>query len=138
TKEGGIVSRLDGACPCSRRPASAPALTQRAFSMLPSLRKWFPHRQPLPDARTRLLCITYAGGSAAAFRTWNEGLAPNLEVCAVEPPGRSSRFAEPPFRGLEPYVEALVPLVRELADKPLAIFGHSLGAKVTFELARRL
>jgi medium-chain acyl-[acyl-carrier-protein] hydrolase len=104
----------------------------------PTLKKWFPHRRPSPAARARLFCFTYAGGSAAAFRAWADSLGPAIEVCAVEPPGRGSRFVEPPYRHAEAYVAAVLPLVRELSDRPFVLFGHSLGAMVAFEVAQSL
>jgi medium-chain acyl-[acyl-carrier-protein] hydrolase len=106
--------------------------------MSPVLRKWLPHRRALPSAAARLFCIPYAGGGAVAFRTWIDRLAPAIELCAVEPPGRGSRFPEPAFRGVAAYADALVPIVQELSDKPFAVFGHSLGATVAFELVQRL
>lgn len=43
-----------------------------------------------------------------------------------------------PFTRLSPLVQALAHALVPLLDKPFAIFGHSLGALVGFELARQL
>jgi surfactin synthase thioesterase subunit len=92
----------------------------------------------LDEARVRLLCIPYAGGSARIFAPWPELLPAGVDVWAVEPPGRGSRIVEPPSETLEPVVEELVEAVEPELDAPLAIFGHSMGALVGFELARAL
>jgi medium-chain acyl-[acyl-carrier-protein] hydrolase len=93
-----------------------------------------------PDARAglRLICLPYAGGSAVVFRPWAEPLAPLAEVCAVQLPGRGSRLTEPPLRELPEIVEALADALRPCWQRPFAFFGHSMGALIAFELARRL
>jgi medium-chain acyl-[acyl-carrier-protein] hydrolase len=93
-----------------------------------------------PDARAglRLICLPYAGGSAAVFRPWAETLAPVAEVCAVQLPGRGSRLPEPPLEELPHIVEALADGLRPYWQRPYALFGHSMGALIGFELARRL
>lgn len=99
--------------------------------------RWFPYRKPQPEARMRLFCFPFAGGSAAVFRTWSQGLPPAVEVCAVQPPGRERRMSEAPFRRLDALVEAVAEAMEPLLDRPFAFFGHSMGAKVAFELAQR-
>ena len=71
------------------------------------------------------------------FRTWSDGLPADVEVCPVQLPGRGTRLMERPFTRLPPLVEALAQALVPLLDKPFAFFGHSLGALVSFELARR-
>ncbi len=100
--------------------------------------RWIAFRTPRPQARLRLFCIPYAGAGAAIFRTWPNGLPADVEVCPVQLPGRGTRPTEPPFSQLSPLVQALAQAVIPLLDKPFAIFGHSLGAFIGFELARQL
>jgi medium-chain acyl-[acyl-carrier-protein] hydrolase len=45
---------------------------------------------------------------------------------------------EPPFTQLEPLIQELTPVLLPCLDKPFAFFGHSMGALVSFELARIL
>lgn len=99
---------------------------------------WLACRKPKPHARLRLFCFPYAGGNAAIFRAWPEGLPADVEVCPVQLPGRGTRLLEPPFTQLLPLIEALGHALFPLLDKPFALFGHSLGALVSFELARHL
>ncbi|HEX4591042.1 MAG TPA: thioesterase domain-containing protein, partial [Gemmataceae bacterium] len=63
----------------------------------PAFQKWLPYRRANPAARVRLACLPFAGGGAGAYRTWADDLPLTVEVCAVQPPGRETRFREPPF-----------------------------------------
>ncbi len=99
---------------------------------------WVARLRTRPHARLRLFCFPYAGGNAAIFRTWPDGLPADIEVCPVQLPGRGTRLMEPPFTQLSPLIQALADSLLPLLDKPFALFGHSLGALVGFELARHL
>lgn len=96
---------------------------------------WF-LRPPAPKA-LRLFCFPYAGGSAGLFHQWNQALT-DVDVCAVQLPGRANRLAEPAFTDFESLIEALLPLILAHADRPFALFGHSMGALIAFRLAQRL
>jgi medium-chain acyl-[acyl-carrier-protein] hydrolase len=84
------------------------------------------------------LCIPYAGGNAFAYRGWQPLLPSAVEVVAVQPPGRDVRFSEPPSEAMDAYVPALAEALLPRLERPLAIFGHSLGALIAFELVRHL
>lgn len=89
-------------------------------------------------ARLRLFCFPYAGGGASIFQPWSQSLPPEIQVCAVQLPGRENRMMERPYRHTGPLVEAMAPALAPYLDLPFAFFGHSLGALIAFELARRL
>lgn len=99
---------------------------------------WFPFARVRTAARARLVCFPYAGGGATVFREWQSQLAAPIEVLAVQLPGRENRFREAPLESAAELVEALLPQLAGRLDLPLALFGHSLGAQLAFELARRL
>jgi surfactin synthase thioesterase subunit len=88
--------------------------------------------------RLRLFCLPYAGGGAAAFARWVNLLPPAVELCRVQLPGRENRWREAPFTQLTLLVEALTNVIRPYLDLPFAFFGHSLGALISFELARQV
>lgn len=99
---------------------------------------WVKSPKPNPAARLRLFCFPHAGGGALTYRTWPEALPAEVEVCPVQLPGRESRIRERPFDDLNALVDALVPELLPLLDRPFAFFGHSMGAMIGFEVARRL
>ena len=85
-----------------------------------------------------LFCFPYAGGAASTFCTWADGLPREVEVCPIQLPGRENRLREPPFTQLGPLVHALAQAMRPYLGKPFVFFGHSMGAAISFELARQL
>jgi|SRR5581483_3460586 len=99
---------------------------------------WYLRNTKRTNAALRLFCFPYAGGSAVLFRDWLDLLAPRIEVMAVELPGHGSRRDEEPFTSVSPLVDALVSALLPDLNEPFAIFGHSMGALVGYELARRL
>ncbi len=86
----------------------------------------------------RLFCFPYAGGGAMIYQSWWRSLPPTVEVCPVQLPGRGARLRETPFTRLEPLVQETARGIAPYLDKPFAFFGHSMGALIGFELARRL
>ena len=103
-----------------------------------ALDSWITCRKPIPQARLRVFCFPYAGSGVSIFRAWSDSLPAEVEVCPVQLPGRGTRLMEPPFTRLSPLIQALAQALFPLLDKPFAFFGHSLGALVSFELARQL
>jgi medium-chain acyl-[acyl-carrier-protein] hydrolase len=100
--------------------------------------KWVVVPRPNPDPRVRLFCFPYAGGSATTYRTWSDVLPPDIEVQAVQLPGREWRLKEEPYRDVFSLVDELATVLKDRFDAPFAFFGHSLGALISFELAREL
>ncbi|MEW6491282.1 MAG: beta-ketoacyl synthase N-terminal-like domain-containing protein [Cyanobacteriota bacterium] len=97
---------------------------------------WVTPLQRNSQARLRLFCFPYAGAGASIFRTWLEELPPEIEICPIQLPGRENRLKETPFTRLSPLIQTLAPLLSPYLDIPFAFFGHSLGALLSFELAR--
>lgn len=89
--------------------------------------------------RARLFCFPYAGGSATAFANWPKRLPRDLEMLAVELPGRGLRRSDLPMSThMDQLVETLSKEISECNDLPFSLFGHSLGAVVAFSCARSL
>jgi len=97
---------------------------------------WTP--RPVARSRARLFCFPYAGGSATAYRTWPDGLPPDVEVLAVQLPGRGPRLHEPPIVRPGSLLDQLEGALSRYLDAPFAFFGHSMGAQIAFDLTRRL
>jgi medium-chain acyl-[acyl-carrier-protein] hydrolase len=99
---------------------------------------WFLFPKPNPHASLRLFCFPYAGGRASNVRLWPDNLPRSVEVCAVELPARGRRMKETAFTRITPLVESITHSLYHYLDKPFAFFGHSMGALISFELARQL
>jgi surfactin synthase thioesterase subunit len=91
-----------------------------------------------PAARVRLFCVPYAGGGPAAFRAWPGDLGEEIEMWAAELPGRGRRLGEPPLSSIASATDELEDGVEPLLDRPYAVFGHSMGAILGYELVQRL
>lgn len=102
--------------------------------MTVSGRPWLRRFHRAGAGAPQLVCFPHAGGSAACFRVLSAALTPAVDVPAVQYPGRQDRFAEP----LLDDVHALADGAAAAITGPVALFGHSLGAFVAFEVARRL
>jgi surfactin synthase thioesterase subunit len=86
----------------------------------------------------RLYCFPHAGGSATYFRDWARRLRPSIDVVAIDPPGRGSRFNTPVLTRLTDVVADVQVRIDSSDDVPVALFGHSMGAAVAYEVARCL
>jgi surfactin synthase thioesterase subunit len=96
------------------------------------------HPSPGPGAPVRLVCFPHAGGAATYFRPLSRALQAEAEVLAVQYPGRQDRRSEPMIDRIPDAAERIADEVGGLTDRPLALLGHSMGAVVAFEVARRL
>jgi pyochelin biosynthetic protein PchC len=99
---------------------------------------WLRRYRELPQAGARLVCFPYAGGSANVFRLWPKGLPLDVEVIAVQYPGRQDRFAEPAIDDMDALAEPIAEVLDRLPARPTVLFGHSMGASVAYEVVRRL
>ena len=106
--------------------------------MLPSSNKWVVPMNAQPNPRMRLFCFPYSGGAAHVYAKWHEKLPPDVEVNAIQYPGRSSRFIEPLLTTMADMVRGAYDGIQHLLDRPFALFGHSLGAAIAFEVCRKL
>ncbi|SBT41373.1 thioesterase II family protein [Micromonospora narathiwatensis] len=95
---------------------------------------WFVSTGSRPPAPVRLFCLPYAGGGASVFRRWQQGLGPDVEVLPVQLPGRENRITEDPRFDVADVAAAIA----TRAEPPYAIYGHSMGGRVAFEVVREL
>lgn len=99
---------------------------------------WLQYPRPCADPALRLFCFPHAGSGASAYRQWPPHMPPGVEICAIQLPGRESRFTEPAFDSAERVVDALLPSLTPRLGRPFAFFGHSMGALLAYETATRL
>ncbi|MFC4907623.1 thioesterase II family protein [Actinomadura gamaensis] len=105
---------------------------------------WIRRFHRVPEAGLRLVCFPHAGGSASFYFPVSNALrrsaslAGRVEVLAVQYPGRQDRRNDPPITDLGELADRVTEALGPYADRPLAFFGHSMGATIAFETARRL
>ncbi|MDI9951308.1 alpha/beta fold hydrolase [Rhodococcus sp. IEGM 1305] len=87
-----------------------------------------------------LVCLPYAGVGASFFRDWQSCAPRGLDILPVQLPGREERFGEDLLTSVDAAVHDIaprvLPVLRESSE--VAVFGHSLGAVLAYELAHRL
>ncbi|MFI6513271.1 thioesterase II family protein [Streptosporangium sp. NPDC050855] len=99
---------------------------------------WLRRYHPSPRGAVQVVCFPHAGGSASYYHPLSATLAPSAEVLAVQYPGRQDRRGEPLFRGIHPLADRIAEVLLREEERPRAFFGHSMGAIIAFEVARRL
>jgi pyochelin biosynthetic protein PchC len=100
--------------------------------------QWLHRFVPAHEPAVRLICFPHAGGAATAYRLWPRALAGDVDLLAVQLPGRGARRREPSTSDLAAIVEGVAGELLALAGPPLVLFGHSLGATIAHETAHRL
>lgn len=96
--------------------------------------RWFVRPTPRPGAATQLFCLPHAGAGSITFRAWPRAFGDDVEVVAVQLPGRESRYAD--RSGIDPV--AVAEAITAYADRPFAIYGHSMGGRIGFEAVRAM
>ncbi|MGW7005317.1 thioesterase II family protein [Streptomyces sp. NPDC054933] len=90
-----------------------------------------------PAARVRLVCLPHAGGGATNYRSWAALLPDAVELVAVQYPGREDRFADPLVDDMAELTERILAALSTLPPRPYALFGHSMGSAIAYELAHQ-
>ncbi|MEU6788774.1 alpha/beta fold hydrolase [Nonomuraea angiospora] len=87
-----------------------------------------------------IVCIPYAGSGSSVYRSWAALSNFSLDVLAVPLPGREELIDEEPRQDVGSVLEAVLPQVLDWLDgrTETAVFGHSMGGVVAYELAHRL
>ncbi|MDI5967120.1 thioesterase II family protein [Streptantibioticus silvisoli] len=98
--------------------------------------RWLPFGDPVGGVR--LYCLPHAGGAASSFRPWIGRLGA-VAVRPLQPPGRETRQGDAPYPDMGALVGELAGVVlTDTRDGPYAVYGHSLGALVGFELIHEI
>lgn len=98
---------------------------------------WLRHYHSPPPARIRLVCLPHAGGGATGYRSWAPLLPDAVELVAIQYPGREDRFTDPLVDDMAELTAAIAGALDTLPPRPYALFGHSMGSAVAYELAHR-
>src|SRR6516225_5777859 len=99
---------------------------------------WCRRFRPSSTATARLVCLPHAGGSAPFFLPVAAALSPEVDVVAIQYPGRQDRRKEPPLTTVRALADQIHGVLSRQPPLPVTLFGHSLGGSIAFEVARRL
>jgi medium-chain acyl-[acyl-carrier-protein] hydrolase len=89
--------------------------------------------------KIKLFCLAYAGGTAMIYSRWKKWMDKSIEIVPIELAGRGIRGKEPFFASLDEAAEDVYARIKEAADgSPFAIFGHSMGALLTYEVMHKM
>ena len=105
---------------------------------LPRTNSWVSLQRREDIARIRLFCLPHAGAGTAMFNLWRRSLPGFVEVCPILLPGREGRLSEISFTDSNTLIEQVTAGIAAYLDRPYAIFGHSMGSLLAFELAHSL
>src|SRR5215475_11883187 len=100
--------------------------------------QWFEAVVPEEKRALQLFCFPYAGGSAQVFRPWQRHFSSDVTLWLAHLPGRGRRIAEPPLNSLKELVKVLADGIVPILGESFCFWGHSMGALISFELAREL
>ena len=100
------------------------------------LSPWFPVTAERTDATLRLICFPYAGGTPSTYRGWEPAVGDHVQVVPLLLPGRSLRLRERPYISMEPLAaDVATALTEHGLTGRYAMFGHSMGALLAYEVA---
>ncbi|TDC07913.1 thioesterase [Nonomuraea longispora] len=97
--------------------------------------RWLRCYQPRQAVGCRLICLPHAGGSASAYRAWPALVGERIEVHIAQYPGREDRYAEPHVHDLPTAAARIADEVAPLTRGRYALFGHSMGGAIAYEVA---
>jgi pyochelin biosynthetic protein PchC len=99
---------------------------------------WIRRFHQAPGATAQVICFPHAGGSCTYYFPMSRALAPAIEVLAIQYPGRQDRHTEPCVDDLRMLADLVTPEIVPLTERPVLLFGHSMGATLAYEVALRL
>jgi medium-chain acyl-[acyl-carrier-protein] hydrolase len=99
---------------------------------------WFMCPKPNAHPKVRLFCLPFAGGGASAYHGWPQAFPQDVEIRAVQLPGREWRMRERRVTDALELAQGVAHAIEPYLDRPFALFGYSMGALLAFETARAL
>lgn len=94
-------------------------------------------QEPKPDSKARLFCLPYSGCGASMYRAWPSRIG-EIEICAIQLPGRENRYREAIHESYEHLATVLLDEISPYLDKPFAFFGHCASALIAYEASLQL
>lgn len=89
--------------------------------------------------KVKLFCLPYAGSSAVVYYKFKKYLSSDIILRPLELAGRGGRNKEPFYETLDEAAGDIYNIIKDEADEgPYAVFGHSLGSIIAYELLNKL
>lgn len=98
----------------------------------------FEHLSLTKNPLLRVFCFPFAGGTADVYRSWQQWFGDQLDICLVHLPGRGRNMRERAYTRVAPLVMAAADCIDRQNKIPYVLYGHSMGALISFELSREL
>ena len=100
--------------------------------------KMIKNTENISKEKITLFCLPFAGGGASAYNQWAKKMQGKVTVCPVQLPGREEQIMEKPYIDMSVMLDDLEEAVRKVVYGPYALWGHSMGGKIAYELEKRL
>lgn len=100
--------------------------------------KLIKNTENISKEKITLFCLPFAGGGASAYNQWAKKMQGKVTVCPVQLPGREEQIMEKPYIDMSVMLDDLEEAVRKVVYGPYALWGHSMGGKIAYELEKRL
>lgn len=84
-----------------------------------------------------LLCFPFAGGGASAFYGWDDQTPNMVKICPIQLPGREERILEKPYTKMGELIDDVSNILSGM-EQEMIVFGHSMGAKIAYEVVKKL
>jgi surfactin synthase thioesterase subunit len=88
--------------------------------------------------KIRLFCLPYAGGNRFSYKLYKEHFPEYVELYPLDYPGHGARMKETPLTDLQQIARDVYEQIKDQLHTPYAIYGHSMGARVGYLLAREI
>jgi medium-chain acyl-[acyl-carrier-protein] hydrolase len=111
---------------------------KKVLQMYSQDNSWFVHQTNKADIKLRLFCFHHSGGTASFFREWSQFLPPEVELIAVQLPGREARNSHTFITDVSIIAKQITDNFHRYQTIPFVFFGHSLGSLIAFEVAHEL
>jgi surfactin synthase thioesterase subunit len=126
----GLIAEMGADQPVAEAQISAPSASEKGH--------WLTLVAPRSNPRVRLFCFPFAGGGSAVYRNWVPSIDDDIEIVAIEPPGRLNRIDEEPVSDIDEFVRQAMAELQDKLDRPFVFFGHCLGGLTMYETTRQL
>lgn len=88
--------------------------------------------------KINLFCLPYAGGNKYSYAGFQKFAPPHIELITLDLPGRGKRLNEACLTHAVKMVADILPIIREKAGDPYAIYGHSLGSLLAYLVTHKI